>query len=234
MTIHDDNTYSKTIDASELVVTVDGPHETMAIGDRPTCCYYEDNTKCINPGSPACVCCFRSRKACLLGCLLPSLFFLGLLCFFLFPRCVLVSPKQETFQLTSLSFGSSIFSPALSLAVTLCSLYQRAPIRPLAQRAPIRPLAQRAPIRPLAQRAPIRPLAQLDLQSFFQASMDVTVTNSNYLALTADYVDIDLYYKDAYIGKGELLDGLTIPSRGSHTFNVNVVHAGGVSDTLKV
>jgi len=64
--------------------------------------------------------------------------------------------------------------------------------------------------------------------------MDVTVTNSNYLALTADYVDIDLYYKDAYIGKGELLDGLTIPSRGSHTFNVNVVHAGGVSDTLKV
>ena len=63
--------------------------------------------------------------------------------------------------------------------------------------------------------------------------MEVTVTNNNYWALAADSVTIDLYYKDALIGKGQIADGLTIPSRGSHTFVVTAANAGTVGDTLK-
>ena len=102
------------LNAHELNVAVSDPISTL---ERPTCCLFEDNIKCDEMGSPACVCCFHTRRGCLLGCLLPSLILIAVLAFFLFPRCILVEPHQETFQLSSLAFSTNVLNPSLTVAV---------------------------------------------------------------------------------------------------------------------
>ena len=66
-----------------------------------------------------------------------------------------------------------------------------------------------------------------------KASVDIQVTNYNYWALSTGRVSVDLYYKDASIGQGELPEGLTIVSRGEDTITVAATPSGDAQDTSK-
>ena len=57
----------------------------------------------------------------MLRCFLPvailTAILLGLMVGFLWPRCMLVEPKPETFQISSLRFSQSITKPSISITV---------------------------------------------------------------------------------------------------------------------
>jgi len=64
------------------------------------------------------LCCFDTRRRCLLFCLLPSgvtfAVFLGLMLFFFWPRCLTIEPLDDTLKLGSFKFTSSLFNPSIS------------------------------------------------------------------------------------------------------------------------